>query len=208
MTGNRPSLLAAVAALLAVAAAGCRQDMHDAPKIEPLEASTFFADGQGARPIPEGTVARGQLREDSHFFTGRDDSGALVTTFPMPVDRALLLRGQARYEIFCSPCHDSTGSGNGMIVRRGFKQPPPYTEARLLEMPVGYFFDVVTNGYGTMSGYARQVPAADRWAIVAYLEALKVSQASPLASLPAPVVEAFHQALAADHQEPAAADHH
>jgi mono/diheme cytochrome c family protein len=195
LTGKRSvALLAAGLAL-----AGCRQDMHDAPRIEPLEANAFFADGMGARPIPAGTVARGMLTEDPHTFTGRDADGELVDALPAAIelDRALLVYGRERFEIYCSPCHDSTGGGRGMIVRRGFKQPPPLWEARLRQMPLGHFFDVVTRGFGVMSSYARQVPVDDRWAIVAYVRVLQASQATPYDSLSGAEAEALRQGLAA-----------
>lgn len=192
----------AVAAALAAAAvllAGCRQDMHDAPRIDPLEANAFFADGMGARPIPAGTVARGMLRDDPHYYAGRDAAGELVDALPAAIalDRALLERGRDRFEIYCSPCHDSTGSGRGMIVRRGFKQPPPLWEARLRQMPLGYFFDVMTEGFGVMSSYARQVPAEDRWAIAAYVRVLQASQAMPRDALTGELAASFEAALAA-----------
>lgn len=176
--------------------------MHDAPMIEPLEANAFFADNQGARPIPAGTVARGWLREDTRLYEGRDENGTFVTTFPLEVTRETLLRGQQRYEIFCSPCHDSIGTGNGMIVRRGFKVPPSYHEERLRGMPVGYFYDVISHGFGVMASYGAQVPVADRWAIVAYIRALQASR-GPLAGLPSAVREAFRTAQS----EEAAGDH-
>jgi len=168
-----------------LAALGCRQDMHDAPRIDALEASDFFPDGQGARPLVAGTIARGFLEQDAHWSQGRDEAGELATTLPMPLTRALLARGRQRFGIFCSPCHDATGSGRGMIVRRGFKQPSSYHTDRLRAMPIGYFFDVITNGYGQMSRYAPQVPTRDRWAIAAYIRALQLSQHVPMERLPA-----------------------
>ena len=149
--------------------------MHDAPRYEPLEASTFFADGRASRTLVANTVARGQLREDTHLNEGRVD-GQLATTFPMPVTPAVMARGQERFNVFCAPCHGQTGSGNGMVVQRGFRAPPSYHEERLRNAPVGYFFDVMTNGFGAMQDYAAQVPVADRWAIAAYIRALQLSQ--------------------------------
>lgn len=205
-------LLVACGALLTV---GCRQDMHDQPKIEAYEANAFFADGVGSRHPPEGTVARGWLREDSALWEGKDAAGELLDTLPMDLDLALLERGQQRYEIYCSVCHGSTGDGQGMIVRRGFKQPSPLYEQRLQEMPVGYFFDVMTNGFGLMSSYAKQVPVHDRWAIAAYVRALQMSQNAALAELPSPIQDEFHAALTAAesegdaaHHDDAAAEHH
>ena len=129
---------------------GCRQDMHDQPRIDPLEAHEFFADGMGARHLPAGTVARGTLREDRHLYEGKDESGELADALPPSIELTpeLLERGQDRYEIYCSPCHDSVGSGRGMIVRRGYKQPQPFWEERLRDMPLGYFFENMTQGYG------------------------------------------------------------
>jgi len=185
--------------ILALFAAGCRQDMHDQPKIEPLEANAFFADGVGARPLPAGTVARGQLRDDVHLWQGKDAAGQFVDALPagIELDRELLEHGKSRFEIFCSVCHDSTGSGRGMIVRRGFKQPQPLYQERLLAMPLGYFFDVVSNGYGLMSSYSKQLSVSERWAVVAYLRALQLSQTARLAELPAALQQDFHAAASA-----------
>lgn len=168
------------ATLLAVSA--CRQDMHDQPKYEPLEASAFFDDGRASRPIPRGTVARGQLSNDMHYATGKVN-GAFVTTFPRPVDRAMILRGRERYDIYCSPCHDRTGSGNGMIVQRGYQRPPSFHEARVRSAPVGQIFSAITDGFGVMPSYATQIPIEDRWAIVAYIRALQLSQHAELADV-------------------------
>lgn len=185
----------ALSALL-LALVGCRQDMHDQPKLQPFEQSNFFADGKASRPLPAGTVPRGHLREDTRLYEGKDEAGNLVDRLPVELTRELLERGRDRYEIYCSVCHDSTGGGRGMIVRRGFKQPPPLYEQRLKDMPDGYFFDVMTTGFGLMSSYAKQVPVADRWAIVAYLRALQRSQSSVLAELPQDLQTHFHAALA------------
>jgi mono/diheme cytochrome c family protein len=168
---------------VALAVAGCRQDMHDAPRYEPLEASTFFANGQASRALVANTVARGLLREDMHLNEGKVD-GQLATTFPMPVTADVMARGQERFNVFCSPCHGKTGSGNGMVVQRGFRAPPSYHEDRLRNAPVGYFFDVMTNGFGAMQDYSSQVPVADRWAIAAYIRALQLSQRATLADVP------------------------
>ena len=175
-------VLGAVAVSLALA--GCRQDMHDAPRYEPLEASTFFANGQASRMLVANTVPRGLLRADTHLNEGRVD-GQLATTFPMAITPAVMQRGQERFNVFCSPCHGRTGSGNGMVVQRGFRAPPSYHEDRLRNAPVGYFFDVMTNGFGAMQDYASQVPVADRWAIAAYIRALQLSQRATVADVPA-----------------------
>jgi mono/diheme cytochrome c family protein len=169
---------------LAVLTAACRQDMHDAPRYDALEASTFFPDGQAARPFVVNTVARGQLREDDHLYRGRVN-GELADVFPMPVTAAVMARGQERFNVFCSPCHGPTGAGNGMIVQRGFRAPPSMHEERLRTAPVGYYFDVMTNGFGAMQDYASQVPVADRWAIAAFIRALQLSQRATIDDVPA-----------------------
>jgi mono/diheme cytochrome c family protein len=162
--------------LLALPMWGCgRQDMVDQHRYEPLEGSTFFADGRSARPMVEGTVARGQLRLDDHLYKGRVD-GKLVEDFPFPVTEGVLQRGRERYGIFCSPCHGGLGNGQGMAVRRGLKEAATFHSDRLRDVPVGYIFDVITNGFGVMSGYAHMVPVEDRWAIVSYVRALQLSQ--------------------------------
>jgi mono/diheme cytochrome c family protein len=175
---------AAAIALAALSLAACRQDMHDQPKLEPYEASTFFADGMASRQPVAGTVARGQLNEDAVFFTGKQGENAFVAELPVAVDRALLLRGRERYEIYCGACHGRLGDGQGMVARRGFKQPPSFHSERLVQQPVGYYFDVMTRGFGVMPPY-NHVPAADRWAIAAYLRVLQQSQRMHLAELPA-----------------------
>jgi len=157
--------------------------MNDEPRYKPLAASDFFEDGQSARPQVAGTIAHGHLRLDQAFYTGQLN-GSLVETFPVPVTRALLTRGQERFDIFCSPCHGRTGNGDGMVVQRGFRPPPSYHLDRLRAAPVGHFFDVMTNGIGAMSSYASRVPVADRWAIAAYIRALQLSQSAPLADVP------------------------
>jgi mono/diheme cytochrome c family protein len=167
-----------------VALAACRQDMHDAPRYDPLERSVFFADGLSARPLIANTVARGQLREDRHLYEGVVD-GQPADTFPMEVTPAVMQRGQERFNVFCSPCHGQTGEGNGMVVQRGFRQPPTYHQDRLRDAPVGYFFDVMTRGFGAMPDYASQVPVADRWAIAAYIRALQLSRNAALDDVPA-----------------------
>ena len=174
-------LLAAFA--LGAVAAGCRQDMHDQPRYKPLAASDFFDDGRSSRPKVEGTVARGQLRENTHLYTGRVD-GELSTSFPFPVTRETLARGRQQFEIFCRPCHGGLGNGNGVIVQRGFTQPTSFHDPRLRRMAPGYVFDVVTNGFGAMTSYATRVPPEDRWAIAAYIKALQLSQGARLADVP------------------------
>jgi len=181
LTGH--ARLAVLLALVA-AGAGCRQDMHDAPRYDPLEKSTFFTDGQASRPLVANTVPRGGLREDRHLYEGIVD-GKPADTFPMPVTAAVLQRGQERFNVFCAPCHARTGEGNGVIVQRGFRQPPSYHEDRLRNAPVGYFFDVMTHGFGAMQDYAAQLPVADRWAVAAYIRALQLSQRATVEDVPA-----------------------
>ena len=170
-------------ALLAATLSACRQDMHDQPRHEPLEASVLFADGRSSRPLIEGTVARGQLRADRELYTGLDAAGQFVSDLPTPVTRELLERGRSRFNAFCSPCHGRRGDGGGMVVQRGFKQPQSFHQIRLRDTPVGYFYDVISRGFGEMSSYAAQLSARDRWAIVAYIRALQVSRNVPLAAL-------------------------
>jgi mono/diheme cytochrome c family protein len=172
-----------LALLLLCVITGCRQDMHDQPKYESLEASTFFPDGRASRPPVPGTVARGQLREDTHLYEGKI-AGKPAETFPFPIDLKTLQRGQQRYNIYCTPCHDRVGSGNGMVVRRGFRAPPSYHIERLRQAPPGYLYDVITNGFGAMQDYAAQIPVRDRWAIVAYVRALQLSQHATLNDVP------------------------
>jgi len=176
--------LALVAALaMATLAAGCRNDMHDQPKYKGQRGSEFFADGRSERPLVPGTVARGHLDDDEQLYAGKLD-GQPVTTFPAPVTRAILERGQERYGIYCTPCHDRVGNGNGMIVERGYRRPPSLHIDRLREAPVGHFFDVITSGFGAMPDYAAQIPVDDRWAIVAYIRALQLSQHATLGDVP------------------------
>ncbi len=164
--------------------AGCQQDMAQQPRVKPLSASDFFADGRGSRlPVP-GTVARGQLREDEHLYTGKVN-GQLAETFPFAITRADLERGRQRYNIYCTPCHGYVGDGAGMIVQRGLKPPPSFHIERLQKLPAGHFFDVMTNGLGAMQDYSAQVSVEDRWRIAAYVRALQLSQNATLADAPA-----------------------
>jgi mono/diheme cytochrome c family protein len=164
--------------------AGCRQDMQDQPRFKPLAESDFYADLRSARPPVEGTVARGQLHEDSYFYTGKfgNNPGDYM---PFPVTDDVLARGRERFNIYCAPCHSRVGDGNGMIVQRGFRAPPSYHAERLRKAPLGYFFDVTTNGFGAMPEYASQIPPRDRWCIVAYIRALQLSQGATMGDVPA-----------------------
>lgn len=185
LSNHRPRLRTiALAVVLAASATACRQDMHDAPKLEPLEKSAFFEDGRASRPLVANTIARGKLKEDKLLYTGRDGD-AISETFPFPVTEGVVARGRERFNIYCSPCHARTGEGNGMIVQRGYKQPPSFHEERLRVMPAGYYFQVMTNGFATMPSYALQVSPEDRWAIAAYVKALQLSRNVSAADLSA-----------------------
>jgi len=157
--------------------------MHDQPKYIPLRESTFFGDDRSARPLVPGTVARGHLRDDALLYTGKV-SGADATMFPFAVDATVMARGHERFDIYCSPCHGRTGQGDGMVVRRGFRRPPTFHQDRLRQAPVGQLFDVITNGFGAMPDYATQIRAEDRWAIIAYVRALQLSEHATAADVP------------------------
>ncbi|MEJ7618797.1 MAG: cytochrome c [Pyrinomonadaceae bacterium] len=242
----RGALVALAACCLFVSAA-CRRDMQDQPRYEPYERTDFFKDTISSRPLVEGTVPRGHLREDAHLYTGKTGNAGVATatgnnaagsaspggnlgadsatantaattttstaattttttaaagaqqsmpssttgrggtdvdSFPFPINQAVLERGRERYQIFCSMCHGATGTGDGMVVRRGYRQPPSYHTDQLRQAPVGHFFDVITNGWGSMPNYASQSPARDRWAIVAYIRTLQLSEQGSLAEMP------------------------
>lgn len=195
---------------------GCRYDMQDQPRYKPFkkEDGVFFADHRSSRDLPEGTVARGKLHDNSALYTGKKEGPAstapaqtttdatgntlvasfpdAVEEFPVPVTKELIDRGEQRYKVFCIVCHGPVGNGDGMIVRRGFSKPPTYNDDRLRNAPVGHFFDVMTNGWGKMNSYASQIPVADRWAIVAYIRTLQISQnpsgMKPLTTVASPAV--------------------
>lgn len=200
-------------ALVAASAAGCdRLDMYDQPRVEPYEASRFEKDGMSARPRIEETIARGELREDDAFYRGAAGGRPVAEIPPLaltiafeqrraatrvigepeptspPTDAerrtALLERGRERYDIFCSACHGRLGDGDGMIVRRGFRRPPPFVLERLRNAPAGHYFDVISNGFGAMPSYAPRIEPADRWAIIAYVRALQLRADAPLADVP------------------------
>ena len=181
---NRSSLLVA-ACLLTVS--GCnytlRQDMANQPRQNPLSPSDFFQDGRSERPILDNTVVRGSIENDTLAVPKESNA------FPLPVTMELLERGQDRYGIFCSPCHGLQGDGQGMVTLRGMKHPPTYHQDRLRNVPNGYLYDVITNGFGAMNGYSAQLVPKDRWAIVAYMRALQVSRNAHAADLPAEVRE-------------------
>ncbi|MBZ9841553.1 cytochrome c [Mesorhizobium sp. CA12] len=156
----------------ALGVAGCRQDMEDQPRYDPLEASNQFPDGMSARTPVTGTVARDA------------DLTPVPDKIPYPITIELLQRGRQRFDIFCSPCHGRTGDGHGIIVQRGFPAPPSYHQEALRKASDRHFYDVITNGYGAMYSYAARVPPQDRWAIIAYIRALQYSRAAPVAELP------------------------
>jgi mono/diheme cytochrome c family protein len=174
------------ALLIALAAGvGCRQDMQDQPKYIPLRPSDFFGDGRSERPLIEGTVARGHLDDDTAYYTGRGPDGKFVDEFPFPVTKDVVERGQNRFNIYCSPCHDRLGNGNGKIVRRGYRHPPSYHIDRLRQVPNGYIYDVITTGFGAMPDYAAQIKPSDRWAIVSYVRALQLAHNAKIDDVPA-----------------------
>ena len=198
----------------------CRQDMQDQPRMKPYRSTTFFPDGMSSRSPVTGTVARGHLQADREFFTGKKSTtgtsapaGATTTTssgpntvqgiatypddveeFPLPVTHDLVKRGKERYDIFCSACHGMTGNGDGMIVRRGFRRAASFHSDSLRQAPVGHYFDAITNGWGAMPSYAAQIPAQDRWAIVAYIRALQLSQQNTQPQTGQPPPPASHTA--------------
>ncbi len=174
--------------LLAAALSACRQDMHDAPRYDPLEGSEMFRNGSAAQPLVTGTVPRGQLRQDVELYEGKTN-GAPSATFPSPITRADLNRGQERFNIYCAPCHGRTGDGNGMVVQRGYRQAASTHIDRLRLMPPGYFFDVMTNGFGAMPDYRAQISAEDRWRIAAYVRALQLTRQGTSADVPAAELE-------------------
>ena len=176
MGANTKQSLSACAATVGVLLlAGCRQDMHNQPKFYPQRGTEFYADGRSVRPQVENTVARNQLRRDSYYFSGFD-GGKEGDGMPFPVTEAVIHRGQESYNVFCTPCHSRVGNGAGMIVQRGYAQAGNFHTARLRAMPLGHFFNVITNGYGAMPDYAAQLTPEERWAVVAYVRALQLSQ--------------------------------
>jgi mono/diheme cytochrome c family protein len=187
--------------LLVLISAGCRRDMQDQPRMKPFRESTFFRDSLSGRQPIEGTVPRGFLRSDTAYYTGKRTATPeaqqvtgtsnnaypnAVESFPFPVTEAIIRRGRERYDIFCSVCHGLTGYGDGMIVRRGFRRAASFHDDRLRQAPVGHFFDAITNGWGAMPSYASQIPVQDRWAIIAYIRALQVSQQNTAEALANP----------------------
>ena len=224
------AILWSFCAFLWLISVGCRRDMQDQPKIKPLRGTTFFGDGLASRRPIEGTIPRGYLRADNpEFFTGKKAGARTPTTtpaqqqtagtqqqqtaqqnsfpddveiFPIAITEEVVQRGRSRYDIFCSACHGLTGNGDGMIVRRGFRRAASFNDDRLRQAPVGHFFDAITNGWGAMPSYAPQIPVQDRWAIIAYIRALQVSQQNTAAASasPAPSTSPSPTPAAGGHQ--------
>lgn len=209
-----PVRLALSLAAMALTLGGCEKamkDMYSQPKYTPLVASRFWADGRSARPNVDGTIpysggvtagtSSGRLARSAlplpdapTYPIGENgqikanltpgSKPALTVTNPLPIDHATLARGRERFDIYCSPCHSIAGDGDGMVVRRGFPGPPSYHTDRLRNAPDAHFYSVITNGYGMMYSYADRVAPADRWAIVAYIRALQLSQNARIADVP------------------------
>jgi mono/diheme cytochrome c family protein len=177
----RTARVAALGFLILLTA--CRRDMQDQPRYKPLAASSFFSDGRSARPMVEGTVARGHLHIDEARYTGKI-GGEDIDQFPIPIAKEDIERGQSRFNVYCTPCHGRLGDGNGMVVLRGFRQPPSYYSDRLVHAPLGHFFDVISNGFGAMPSYASRVQSDDRWRIVAYIRALQLSESASVNDVP------------------------
>ena len=189
-----------------LSAAACRQEMYDQAKYKPLGESRFFPDSRKRALFPRERSRAGWLRSDQKLYEGKQGH-ALVATLPMPLTRELLARGQERFNIYCTPCHDRTGSGRGMVVRRGYQPPPSFHIDRLRDAPVGHFFDVMSNGLGAMPDYASQIEVPDRWAIAAYVKALQLSQHAPVADVPADRKDALdRRARAGIHSRPRSRD--
>jgi mono/diheme cytochrome c family protein len=158
--------------------------MHDQPRYKPFSGTSFWPDQRSARPVVDGTVARGKLKTNTRLWKGRGADGSFIADFPMTLTKALLVRGQERYNIYCTPCHGRAGDGEGMVVQRGFKHPPTYHQDRLRQQPNGYIFDVIGNGFGSMPSYASRIPMEDRWAITAYVRVLQFSQNATMDDVP------------------------
>lgn len=180
-------LLACAAAFLFASGCQIRQDMADQPKYRPLAPTDFFADGRSERALLDNTVAHGSIEDDA-LFVSKDSSA-----FPLELTPELMQRGKERYGIFCTPCHGIQGDGNGMVSMRGMKHPPTYHQARLRQVPNGYLFDVISNGFGGMLGYSAQIPPRDRWAIIAYVRALQLSRNAPVSELAPDVREKLNK---------------
>ena len=194
---RRFAMLCAAASFILFAGCSLKQDMAQQPKNRPLSPSDFFTDGRSERPILENTVTRGSIADDELAIAKESNA------FPLPVNLELLERGENRYKIFCTPCHGAQGDGNGMVAMRGMKHPPSYHQDRLRQVPNGYLYDVITNGFGAMLGYSAQIAPRDRWAVVAYLRALQLSRNARMAELPPDVREKVLHPPAQEKPEPA-----
>lgn len=175
--------------LLILLLSACENNMRNQPRYKPLARSEFFTDGMASRPIPPNTIPQSLEIQEGPFYTGRSEDGQLLTQIPISITMQVLERGQERYNIFCSPCHGFVGDGQGMIVQRGFAAPPSFNTDRLRQTPAGHYFDVITNGFGQMYAYAYRIEPADRWAIVAYIRALQLSQNAQQQDLPPDILQ-------------------
>ena len=203
--------------VMSLGGAACRRDMQDQPKMKPYRGSSFFGDGLSSRPPVEGTIPRGYLRTDKELYTGKKSVSSVsastspyaddTDTFPFPITAETVKRGRERYEIFCTACHGKTGYGDGMIVRRGFRQAASFHDDRLRQAPVGHFFDAITNGWGAMPSYSAQVPVQDRWAIIAYIRALQLSQQNVKQAVPSGSPVPGSSPLPAPHASPTGGGH-
>lgn len=216
---RRPAVGAIVCLFLLPA---CHLDMWDGARYKPLEGSEFFEDGRSARQLPEGAVPYKAARLDAHYYQGKVN-GQFAESLPARVTdseqwdwddpekrRAFIKRGQNRFMVYCSPCHGALGNGQGMITERGFPNPPSYMDPRLLDAPIGYFYDVITNGFGKMYSYASRVPVEDRWAIATYIRTLQLSQNATPELLPPDLLQTAQAApgeTAAGAGEAAADEH-
>lgn len=171
----------------------CANEMEDQARYDPLEVSEFFPDERSARPLAENTVPHFSLIEDEVVATGRTEDGDLVEDIPLEITKELLEEGRINYDVYCSPCHGFDGFGQGMIVRRGFSAPPSFHTMRLRQAPAGHYFDVITNGFGQMFSYAYRIPVRDRWAVVAYIRALQLSQNASLEDVPPEQLQQLQQ---------------
>lgn len=179
--------------LISLTFVGC-DNMREGNRFKPYEETPFFEDGSVARQPVEGTVPQGFLREDKHLYEGKTPTGEFAAEFPFPITEAVLARGKDRYNIYCMVCHGVTGAGDGMVVKRGFKVPTAYQDERLKNMPAGYFFNVMTEGFGVMSSYKAELTPEDRWAVAAYIRALqRIDTASVPSAQPAQITAQKHE---------------
>lgn len=196
-TRRKVSVLAAL--LIAVLVlAGCGRNMFDQPRLDPFEQSEFFEDGMGMRPIPAGTVSRERGALEPSFLTGLG-TGGFVSEMPFELTEEVLYRGKERYDIYCATCHNYNGDGKGIVVKRGFPQPFSFVdEQRLLMMPIGYFFNAATAGFGRMYSYASRISPEDRWAIAGYIKALQLSQNASIDDIPADILATLQSEVNTD----------